>query len=57
MAHLYAQRHYGPYRPAHVHFLAALMLAAVVLVVTLTMRDYRAPPRPSYEVPTPTVAP
>jgi hypothetical protein len=44
MAHLLAHTHYGPYRAHHVHFLAAFVLAALVLLCTIGMRDYKAPP-------------
>jgi hypothetical protein len=44
-------------RPAHpVHFVAAFLLAALVLVVTLSVRDHKPPPQPSYDR-TPMTAP
>jgi hypothetical protein len=45
-------------RPAHpVHYIAALILAALVLAVTLTVRDHKPPPQPSYERAPMTAAP
>lgn len=64
MAHPYAQElhwhrnfSHRSGRHTHVHFIALLLLVAVVLAVTLTARDYRAPARPSYDDRTPATAP
>ncbi|MDB4936438.1 MAG: hypothetical protein JWP87_3410 [Labilithrix sp.] len=32
-----------------VHYIAALLLAALVLIVSLTVRDHRPPPQPEYD--------
>jgi hypothetical protein len=66
MAHLYPNPSspyaaHGPrvYRPArhHVHMLALLLLAAVVLIVTLGIRDHAPVQPPRYEPSTPMTAP
>jgi hypothetical protein len=50
----YARSNHRSHR--HVHFIAALLLAAVVLVVTLSVRDHKPPPQPHYDN-TPMTAP
>jgi hypothetical protein len=42
---------------SHVHFIAMLLLAAVVLIVTLGVRDHKPPPQPSRDLTAPTMAP
>ena len=42
--------------PHHVHVVAMLLLAAVVLIVTLSVRDHKPPPQPHYDN-TPMTAP
>lgn len=42
--------------PHHVHVISMLLLAAVIIVVTLSVRDHRPPPQPHYEG-TPMTAP
>jgi hypothetical protein len=59
MAHLYYPRRvpitHG--QPSHVHVLAMLLLAAVVLIVTLGVHDHKAPPQPPIDDNTPMTAP
>lgn len=46
MAHLFDHRQYTP--RSHVHFFALMLLAAVVLVVTLTVPAHKPLQAPSY---------
>ncbi len=59
MAHLYYPRRapitHG--QPSHVHFIAMLLLAAVVLIVTLGVRDHKPPPQRHIDDNTPMAAP
>jgi hypothetical protein len=60
MAHLnypYHRRTITRPHQSHVHFIAMLLLAAVVLIVTLGVRDHKPPPQPSHDVNTPLTAP
>ena len=58
MAHPYPHpvRPYPHHTPRHVHFIAMLLLAAVVLIVTLSVRDHKPPPQPHLDN-TPMTAP
>jgi hypothetical protein len=59
MAHLYYPRRLPitHRQPSHVHFIAMLLLAAVVLIVTLGVRDHKPPPQLHIEDNTPMTAP
>ena len=59
MAHLYYPRRIRTsHAPStHVHFIAMLLLAALVIIVTLGVRDHRPPPQPRLETNTPMTAP
>jgi hypothetical protein len=54
MAHLFAHPHYS--HRSHVHLVALLLLAAVVLFVTFTVPSHRSTPEPRYGSP-PATAP
>ncbi len=48
MAHLFVRRHH-----VHLNFVALLLMAALVLVLTFAVRGHKPPPAPSWDRTTP----